>query len=157
MTGRTSFLPDGFKIIEPNSEDEWKNYYDIRYEVLRKPWNQQPQSTRDEWEDRSVHLLVISNSGEGIATGRLQLNSETEGQIRSMAVLEKFRNMHIGHAIIQRIEEEARSRGIKTITLDAREPALNFYLKNNYTVVADSYLLFGVIKHFSMKKILDDN
>jgi hypothetical protein len=56
--------------------------------------------------------------------------------------------------VIQKIEEEARARKLKYIILDAREPALNFYLKNNYEVIADSYLLFGVIKHFKMKKEL---
>ena len=145
-------LPEGFKIIKPNTEEEWKSYYDIRFEVLRKPWNQPQQSTRDEWEDRSIHFLVMNENAEGIATGRLQLNSKTEGQIRSMAVLEKYRNKNIGHLIIKEIETEARSLGLNTITLDAREPALNFYLKNDYVVIADSYLLFGVIKHFSMKK-----
>ncbi len=145
-------LPEGFKIIKPNTEEEWKSYYDIRFEVLRKPWNQPQQSTRDEWEDRSIHFLVMNENAEGIATGRLQLNSKTEGQIRSMAVLEKYRNKNIGHLIIKEIETEAKSLGLNTITLDAREPALNFYLKNDYVVIADSYLLFGVIKHFSMKK-----
>jgi len=155
MRGIEVSLPEGFKIIKPGTADEWKSYYDIRFEVLRKPWNQQQQSTRDEWEDHSIHFLVINENAEGIATGRLQLNSETEGQIRSMAVLEQYRNKNIGHLVIKEIEAEAKSRGLNTITLDAREPALNFYLKNDYIVVGDSYLLFGVIKHFSMKKILE--
>lgn len=143
-----------FNIIEPNSKSEWDDYYRIRYEVLRKPWNQNKQSTRDEFEDKSIHLLVLDENNKAIATGRLQLNSESEGQIRSMAVLKEYQNKGIGKALIDKLEDNARKRGLKTMLLDAREPALNFYVQNNYIVIEDSYLLFGVIKHFRMKKEL---
>lgn len=143
-----------FNIIEPNSKSEWDDYYRIRYEVLRKPWNQNKQSTRDEFEDKSIHLLVLDENNKAIATGRLQLNSESEGQIRSMAVLKEYQNKGIGKALIDKLEDYARKRGLKTMLLDAREPALNFYVQNNYIVIEDSYLLFGVIKHFRMKKEL---
>ncbi len=147
-------LPTGYKIILPDSPSEWEAYYQLRYEVLRKPWNQELSSTRDEWEDKSVHFLVLDDTGQAVGTGRLQLNSEREGQIRSMAVHENFRGKGIGNFLIQKLEEESTKRGLKSIVLDAREEALNFYLRNNYVLIEDSYLLFGVIKHFKMKKNL---
>lgn len=150
----SSKLPEGLQIINPESVEEWEAYYQLRFDVLRSAWTSDRQSTRDERENKSVHFLVLDQRKLAIATGRLQLNTEEEGQIRSMAVHEKFQNQGIGHFVIQKIEEEARARKLKYIILDAREPALNFYLKNNYEVIADSYLLFGVIKHFKMKKEL---
>ena len=147
-------LSKGWKIIQPSTNAEWEAYIRLRYEVLRKPWNQDINTTKDELEDKSVHFLILNELDESVATGRLQVNSETEAQIRSMAVHEKYRGRDIGNYLIQHLEKEAIIRGIKRIVLDAREPALNFYLKNNYKVVADSYLLFGIIKHFSMLKEL---
>lgn len=145
-------LPKGWKIIQPKSSEEWELYYGLRYEILRKPWNQDKKTTKDEWENKSVHFLLLNEANEAVATGRLQLNTPTLGQIRSMAVHHDHQGKGIGSFMINTLEKEALQRGMKTLELDAREPALPFYLKNNYSVVADSYLLFGIIKHFKMKK-----
>jgi hypothetical protein len=75
------------KIIEPSTPEQIASYYKIRYELLRKPWGQTEQTTRDEWEDQSIHVLMLDESGEGIATGRLQLDGSDTGLIRSMAVI----------------------------------------------------------------------
>jgi hypothetical protein len=75
-----------YKIIVPGNESELKKYYDLRYEVLRKPWNQPENTTKDEWEDKSLHVMMVDAQGNAVAAGRLQFNSDDEGQIRSMAV-----------------------------------------------------------------------
>jgi predicted GNAT family N-acyltransferase len=145
---------DMLRIIIPETEEELVKYYDLRYEVLRKPWDQPRSATRDEWEDRSIHFLVLDPDEEAVATGRLQINSKEEGQIRSMAVKEAFRSRGIGRILIEKIEETARERKLTSIILDAREGAVNFYLRNCYEVLSESYLLFGKIRHFRMRKNL---
>jgi N-acetylglutamate synthase-like GNAT family acetyltransferase len=142
------------KIVEPNTPRELESYYRIRYEILRKPWNQPEQSTKDEWEDKSIHLLMLGDSGEGIATGRLQLDGSETGHIRSMAVVEHMQNKGLGTQIIHKIEDKAKEKKLKKIILDAREEAVHFYEKNGYKVIGDSYLLFGTIKHYRMEKVL---
>ena len=142
------------KIIEPSSEQELKMYYDMRYEILRKPWNQTYASTFDELEKNSVHVLLMNDNGEPIATGRLQLNSADEGQVRSMAVVETEQGRGYGTTILCWLEEEAKRRNMKQIILDARDGAVNFYKKNGYSIEGDSYILFDTIPHFRMKKIL---
>ncbi|MBK5285321.1 MAG: GNAT family N-acetyltransferase, partial [Bacteroidia bacterium] len=67
------------KIIQPETEQELKMYYDLRYEILRKAWNQPYHTTFDEWEKNSVHALMMNEKGEAIAAGRLQINSDDEG------------------------------------------------------------------------------
>lgn len=143
-----------FKIIEPQSESDYNDYYRIRYEILRKPWNQPEKSTKDDTESSSVHLLVKDETGKPVATGRMQFNSEDEAQIRSMAVIDEMQGNGIGSLLINRLEEIALERKIKRITLDARENAVRFYMRNGYTVIEPSYLLFGIIKHFKMQKDL---
>ncbi len=143
-----------FKIIEPQSESDYNDYYRIRYEILRKPWNQPEKSTKDDTESSSVHLLVKDETGKPVATGRMQFNSEDEAQIRSMAVIDEMQGNGIGSLLIDRLEEIALERKIKRITLDARENAVRFYMRNGYTVIEPSYLLFGIIKHFKMQKDL---
>ncbi len=140
------------RIIIPETEKDLEKYYDLRYEVLRKPWGQPGSSTRDEWEDKSIHFLVLDPDEAAIATGRLQFNSEEEGQIRSMAVKENFRSKGIGKRVIQKLEEAARERKLRLLVLDAREDAVNFYRQNGYEITEESYLLFGKIRHFRMMK-----
>lgn len=144
-----------FTIIEPISDSDLKEYYRIRYEVLRKPWNQPENTTKDDTESTSTHILVKSNDGNAIATGRMQYNSTEEAQIRSMAVIDSYRGKGIGSQMISYLEVVAKKKNIKTILLDAREKAVDFYLQNGYEIVGPSYLLFGEIKHFRMKKSID--
>ena len=75
-----------YKIIEPETEVELEKYFNLRYEILRKPWNQPVSSTKDEWEGQSIHVLMLDEKNEAVACGRLQLNPNEEGQIRSLAV-----------------------------------------------------------------------
>jgi len=139
-------------IIEPTTLVELDKYYRLRYEILRKPWNQPALTTKDEYEDISIHVLMLNDKDEPIATGRLQLNNADQGQIRSMAVREDMQGKGLGSAIIKYIEEKAKEKKLKEIVLDAREEAVPFYLKHSYQVYGDSYVLFNVIRHFRMKK-----
>ncbi len=140
------------KIIIPNNEVEIEMYYKLRFEVLRKPWGQDENTVRDEWEDQSLHVLMIDDTGKAIATGRLQYNSESEGQVRSMAVSESFRGCGFGTAVLKFLEEKALEKNFSKIVLDARDNAVEFYIKNGYAVEGTSYTLFGVIPHFHMFK-----
>ena len=140
------------KIIIPNNEVEIEMYYKLRFEVLRKPWGQDENTVRDEWEDQSLHVLMIDDTGKAIATGRLQYNSDSEGQVRSMAVSESFRGCGLGTTVLKFLEEKALEKNFSKIVLDARDNAVEFYIKNGYAVEGSSYTLFGVIPHFHMIK-----
>ena len=140
------------KIFEPESEDDLKKYYRLRFEILRKPWNQPESSTKDEWEKNSIHVLMTDEKNEAVAVGRLQLNDTAQGQIRSMAVRTDQQGIGLGSVIVQFIEQKAKEKKLKEITLDARENAVAFYEKHGYRVIGDSYLLFGIIRHYRMKK-----
>jgi predicted GNAT family N-acyltransferase len=142
------------KIIEAKTSDELEKYYELRYEILRKPWNQPVSSTKDEWEDQSIHILVLDNDNNAIACGRLQLNSKEEGQIRSMAVKTELQGQGFGKKLIKYIEDKASEMKLKRLVLDARENAIRFYESCGYKVTGNSYLLFGVIPHYKMEKDL---
>lgn len=142
------------KLIEPSAPDEIRQYYALRYEVLRKPWGQPISSTRDEQEGRSIHVLLYDDAGTALATGRLQLNSDDEGQVRSMAVREDGRGKGYGSVILRYIESRARQLQLKSLVLDAREAAVGFYEKHGFRTEGKSYVLFGTIQHYRMSKKL---
>ena len=145
---------NNYRLLIPASESEIEAYYKIRFEVLRKPWGQDINTTRDEWEDNSLHVLMIDDAENAIATGRLQFNSDSEGQIRSMAVVESHRGKGLGSIVLKFLEEKAKEKKLTMIVLDARDLAVKFYEKNGYKVEGNSYTLFEVIPHFRMSKDL---
>jgi GNAT superfamily N-acetyltransferase len=72
-----------------------------------------------------------------------------------MAVAGNKQGRGLGSRMLQFLEGEARKRSIRRIILDARDTAVDFYLKNGYTIEGDSYILFNVIPHFRMIKDLE--
>ena len=143
------------KIIEPTTSEEFKKYYNLRYEILRQPWGQPRGSERDEGEETSIHRMIIDkNSGDALAVGRLQFNSIHEAQIRYMAVADDLQGKGLGSQIISALEDVARGRGIQRIILSSRENALQFYKNNGYEIVKKTHLLFGEIQHWLMQKEL---
>ena len=141
--------------IEPKSPEEFRKYYNLRYEVLRKPWGQPIGSERDEGEETSIHRMIIDEKkGEVLAVGRLQFNSKDEAQIRYMAVADDLQGKGLGSQIISALEDVAQGKDIQRIILSARENALQFYKNNGYEIVKKTHLLFGEIQHWLMEKEL---
>ncbi|MDD3146355.1 MAG: GNAT family N-acetyltransferase [Candidatus Riflebacteria bacterium] len=144
---------DDFVVRAPETPEEWNEYFALRWQVLRRPWKEPQGSERDEREDESWHRAVyIDRQLAGIA--RIQMNSLEEAQIRYMAVNPDFQKRGVGRALVVSLETIAREQGAEKVILDARSSAVGFYLVLGYTVIADSYLLFGEIQHYRMEKAL---
>ena len=143
------------EIIEPNTSTEFKIYYNLRYEVLRKPWFQPKGSERDDGDETSLHRMIIDEpNGKAVAVGRLQFNSIEEAQIRYMAVSDDYQGMGYGSKIVKALDNIAREKGSRKIILQSRENAVKFYEKNGYKIIEKSYLLFDEIQHWLMEKEL---
>ena len=140
------------RISQPEEKD-MEQYFELRWRVLRKPWNQPRGSEIDEMDDRAIHLAAYDGD-RIVAVARLHFNSEEEAQIRYMAVDERYRNRGMGSEMLKELERVAREKGAKYIVLEARENAVNFYLKNGYVIVKKSFLLFDSIQHYRMMKRL---
>jgi len=142
------------EIREPKTKEEFDSYYNLRWEILRKPWKQPKGSEKDELEDRSFHIIVLDNK-KVVGVGRLHKNSDTECQIRYMAVDENYQGKGIGKAILIKLHEKAKESGLKKIVLNARKKAIGFYEKFGYKNLGKSHTLFGEIEHFKMQCILN--
>jgi predicted GNAT family N-acyltransferase len=143
-------------IKQPESTDDFKQYYSLRYRMLRAPWGEPEGSEVDDIEDRCFHLMVLAND-EVIGVGRLQYNAGEEAQIRYMAVAKEFEGNGIGRMIVNTLEQEAVNNKVRTVVLDAREPAVGFYRKLGYSIKGKSYVLFDEIQHYRMTKQIQVN
>ena len=138
---------------QANSEGEFAQYYNLRWRILRKPWNQPEGSEKDNLEDACIHIIA-KNDKIIIGIGRLQFNSKDEAQIRYMAVEPEHERQGIGKQIVATLEDQARENNRITIILNAREPAVGFYEKLGYIKKEKTYLLFNKIQHYKMRKTI---
>jgi N-acetylglutamate synthase-like GNAT family acetyltransferase len=138
--------------IAQNDED-LQGIFRLRYDILRKPWQQSFESSYDDLEKTSVNAFIAENKNV-IACGRLQDNGNGVGQVRYMAVAEDARGRGLGKAVLQFLEAQAKTMGMKNIELHARENALEFYLSQGYELKEKTHNLWSVIQHYRMLKHL---
>lgn len=139
-------------IKQPETEKEFSDYYELRWRVLREPWQQPEGSEKDELEDKSFHIMACDETNKVIGVGRLHFNNETEAQIRYMAVSPEHKNKGVGSLILEALEKHAKENSGKSIVLHARENAVGFYQQKGYELLEKSHLLFGFIQHYRMNK-----
>lgn len=129
--------------------------YDLRWRVLREPWNQPVGSEKDDREEDSYPFIAMMNN-KVVGTARLQENEKIEGklegQIRYLAIDENYRNKKIGRDLIAFIEWYAKNKKIAYIKINARKTAKGFFEKQGYEIVSEGHTLFNDIEHFIMKK-----
>lgn len=142
------------EVTEPKTKEDFEKYFRLRWEVLRKPWNQPEGTEQDETDTGSTHALIKNEKGEVIAIGRMHFNNSKESQIRYMAVHPDYRGENIGGEILKYLEQKAKEKGAEKAILQAREQAVNFYIRNKYEVKEKTFLLFDSIQHYLMAKTL---
>jgi len=138
----------------PRTAQEWQRYYDLRWQILRAPWQADgPQREAD--EDSSIHRMLCTAAGEVLAVGRLHRVDEHTGHIRFMAVAAGQERRGYGSRLLQSLESAAREIPVDKLILQARENAVPFYRHHGYEVVEKTFLLFDTIQHYLMRKQLD--
>lgn len=143
-----------YKTQIANTQSQINDIINLRYDILRKPWNQPKETSTDGMEESAVNAF-IEEYGKVIACGRLQDNGGAVGQIRYMAVDDSYQGKGLGKLIVAKLEEEARKIHIHTIELQARENAVEFYKSQGYIVKETSFKLWDIIQHYLMTKEIE--
>jgi GNAT superfamily N-acetyltransferase len=141
------------EIRSPQTALEWEEYYDLRFRILRLPWNQPRGSERNEGDQTGIHL-ALHESDKIKAIARLDISGEREAQVRFVAVELSEQRKGFGRLIMEAAEKIARDRGDQKMILHARENAVDFYKSLDYKIIEKSHLLFGKIQHLLMEKDL---
>lgn len=150
---RHFFYTSMLEIKSPRTDSDWKAYYALRFNVLREPWNQPLGSEVLADEDQAIHAIAVEGT-EVVGVARMHESTEKQGQVRCVATATEAQGRGIGKAIMAYLEEKAKQKGWTEIVLEARENAVPFYQAIGYSIVAESYLLFGEIQHYRMQKSL---
>jgi N-acetylglutamate synthase-like GNAT family acetyltransferase len=141
-------------ISEPQTKEQLDAYYLLRYEILRKPWNQPLGSEKDTIEADCIHLMACDQRKNVLGVCRLQFNSNAEVQLRYMAVKKNAQHTGIGKQLVNYSEKLAMQRNADKLILQARDTAIEFYKKCGYSIVEKTYLMWNEIQHYLMEKKL---
>lgn len=141
------------QICQPETREDFEKYYDLRWRILRKPWNQPKGTQKDEHEDRAIHVMACVDD-KVVGVGRAHFNSKEETQIRYMAVETEYQGKGVGSSVLEELERRARERGARYAVVNARENAIEFYERNGYQIIGEAPTLFGCIRQRKMRKEL---
>ncbi len=137
----------------PKNEDEFYEYDLFRWRLLRKPIGKTIESLKDEYEDKSFHLIgVIDN--QIVACGRLHFIDDSKAQIRYMAVDEKYQRKGLGSSILSLLESHAKKNNANKVILNARDHAIKFYAAAKYKILKKYHGSDTGIPHTTMTKDL---
>ncbi len=142
------------QVTSPACEAEYAAYFELRWRLLRAPWNQPRGSEQDDRETDSIHIMAITKQAAVAGVGRLHFNSINEAQIRYMAVSTSHQRQGIGTLILTALEDRARQLGASIIVLNARETALGFYTRSGYRPTGPGEMLYNRIAHVRMQRPL---
>lgn len=107
----------------------------------------------DEHDETSLHAVSRNRLGQVIATGRLLPTEEGVGRIGRMAVHRTLRGGGHGAAVMETLEDAARSRSDREVVLSAQRSAEAFYRRLGYAVSGMPYDEAG-IAHIEMRRML---
>ncbi|MEZ4502801.1 MAG: GNAT family N-acetyltransferase [Dehalococcoidia bacterium] len=93
----------------------------------------------------ALHVLA-RRDGHPVGTGRLLLERDEAGHahIGRVAVLASERRGGVGRLVMEALQDEARARGYRGITLAAQLHAIPFYERLGYTARGDVFLDAGI-------------
>ncbi len=141
-------------ITEPKSDLDCVFLRNIRIRVFvieqQIPW----QWEFDDYDKIATHILV-KDQDKIIGTGRLfpYLGNNNDYKLGRIAVLKEYRGNGIGTKILKHLELIAKDKKVNQITLEAQSDKLNFYLKENYIIEGDKYLMDGIYHNLMSKKL----
>lgn len=121
----------------------------IRWLVFVQEQRVPPEIEMDEHDPACTHALAYAK-GAAVATGRLL----PDGHIGRMAVLRECRGAGVGGAILERLVEEARLRGMREVILSAQTHAIGFYRRHGFREEGPVYQEAG-IAHQDMRRVLN--
>ena len=138
-------------IRTPTTEKEWEDYYDLRYRILRKPLGKPIGSEKNEGDKSGKHFALYSHN-QLKAIARLDQAGREISQVRFVAVEENTQGQGFGKKIMRAVEFDSKKSGNQKMILQARENALEFYLKLDYKVIKKTHLLFDQVQHYLLEK-----
>lgn len=143
------------KIVVPKTREEFKEYYDLRYKVLREPWGMQKGTEKDDFEPISQHFMAVDEENHKVV-GAVKLYEKEPGVgcFSHLTVATQYQSKGIGKMLISLVEEEARKDGYKILGTQARLNTTAYFERAGYVLKGLPAHYFGTTQVVWMEKPL---
>lgn len=144
------------EIRSPQTREEFKAYYDLRYRILREPWGLPRGTEKDDYEPISQHFMAVdTETGEILGVVKLFEKEPGVGWFSHLAVAGKAQRKGIGKMLMQAVEQAARQRGFKVLGCQARLNTTDYFKKLGFQIAGLPTQYFGTTQVVWMEKKLD--
>ena len=133
-----------------NNDQELADAFEVRKTVFIHEQNVPEEEEIDQFESDSVHFVLYDDNRKAAGAGRFRV-LDGIGKVERICVLKENRKTGAGVAVMNKIEEFAKSQGISTLKLNAQTHAIPFYSRLGYESVSEEFMDAG-IPHKTMKK-----
>jgi len=141
-------VPEALQLEHGDWEAMRHRVYPIRETVFVAEQGVPVEMEHDEWDAVSQHLLA-SFAGRSVGTARLL----PDGHVGRLAVLAGARGLGVGEALMRKVHELARERGMSELVLHAQTQAEDFYRALGYQPEGEVFMEAG-IPHLTMRRQL---
>lgn len=131
---------------------EYREEIILRDRILRKPLGLNFTKEQLNSEKNEFHFGAYL-SGKLIGCLLLKPIDNRRVKMRQVAVDEKIQGKGVGKKLVEFSEQFAFEKGYSEIILNARDTAVQFYLKLGYEVIGEMFIEV-TIPHYKMRKIL---
>jgi predicted N-acetyltransferase YhbS len=139
----------------PQTKEDFKAYYALRYHVLREPWGHPKGTEKDDFEPISQHLMAVDDqTGEVVGVIKWLEREPGIAWLSHLAVDPACQKQGIGKLLVQAVETAARSRGYKTIGAHSRLTAADYFEKQGYQIKDLPAHYFGTAQTVWLEKEL---
>ncbi|GAM16614.1 GNAT family N-acetyltransferase [Mesobacillus selenatarsenatis] len=133
-----------------NNDQELADAFEVRKSVFIHEQDVPEEEEIDQFESDSVHFVLYDDNRKATGAGRFRV-LDGIGKVERICVLKENRKAGAGVAVMNKIEDYAKSQGISTLKLNAQTHAIPFYSKLGYETVSEEFMDAG-IPHKTMKK-----
>ena len=138
------------KLVE--SEAELEAAIGVRFRVFVSEQNVPAEEELDEEDAGATHVIAL-HQGSTVGTGRLLSRDAATAIIGRMAVDQSWRRQGVGGLILEFLEQEARTQGMRRSVLHAQDYVKSFYAAHGYLEYGDTFMEVN-IPHIEMRKDL---
>lgn len=103
----------------------------MRQEIFVKEQGIPQELDKDGLDAKSIHVLASNEHGQPAASGRLTIQDEN-GVLSRIAVVKDFRGLKLGKSIVKKLEEIAKEKKLKQLSLSPHAYLEKFYADLGY-------------------------
>jgi N-acetylglutamate synthase-like GNAT family acetyltransferase len=142
-------------IKTPQTRDDFKAYYELRYKVLRAPWGQPKDTEKDDYEPISQHFMAIDDAN-GKVVGVIKMFEKTVGVgwVSHLAVDPGYQKKGVGRLLMDSVELAAREKGFHVIGCMSRLNTTAYFERMGFRTAGLPTHYFGTTQVLWMEKEL---